>query len=751
MTPPSAAPYIVVAALLALLACSGGSSDPTSSTSTSPTSRPVAATLSPVEDEELAEAERLYAEGSFEEGVAAFELVARRGSPAAQSEASWRLAQIYYDRGDNREALALVEAYVDGNRSPDRERHALLLLGTLRMATGDLDGGEDAFRDYLETGGPAAPYAQLRLAALNAGRREYAAAADLQREALLAELPASTATEVRFDLAANLDETGDAAAAIDQYDALAADETADAYSRGEALWLLAELAAEEGDAARAADALYDTVWLYPWHDRALEALDDPRAELRPPSTRQRALVYFQHYASEAALTAFNEIAADPNADVPEAYYYLGILAERAGDYEGAKAYYDAVLAALGETRTHLTGETLRNRGATLEALGRIDEAVVSYAGSGMRDALFRAGWLSYTALGDPVSAIEYFGTSGSIVGPVHEFAEGRFWAAHVYEATGNPLHAQEALRLIVRRAPWDFYGLRAAAELNGSGPFPVVSDVPANTPPDYHAIEAWLGAEPAGDPLFEMYMERGFELYDSGFRSEAGSEFDAALAMPTYSQWQLYRLARAAENRGMPWLQTRAAWALTHQPPPFPRGTGSSPPVPAPREAFQLVYPIAYRELVNAAAAEHGVDPYLLLAAMRQESLYAPDAASPAGASGLMQIIPSTGEDIAAQLGTEDYTQLDLLRPKVSIKFGAYYLGTQLEGFGGRPEAALAAYNGGPGNAGRWLDAAGSDRDVFIETIDYSETRAYVELVLENYALYLWAYGLTPAPEIPLD
>ena len=70
---------------------------------------------------------------------------------------------------------------------------------------------------------------------------------------------------------------------------------------------------------------------------------------------------------------------------------------------------------------------------------------------------------------------------------------------------------------------------------------------------------------------------------------------------------------------------------------------------------------------------------------------------------------------------------------------------------GGNIPAALAAYNGGPGNATRWQEAAATaDPDVFLESIDFSETRAYVELVLENYAVYLYAYGLTSQPILPL-
>jgi soluble lytic murein transglycosylase len=111
-------------------------------------------------------------------------------------------------------------------------------------------------------------------------------------------------------------------------------------------------------------------------------------------------------------------------------------------------------------------------------------------------------------------------------------------------------------------------------------------------------------------------------------------------------------------------------------------------------------------------------------------------------------VIPDTADFIADQLGEDDFTLLDLFRPNVSLRFGAYYFGAQMEAFGGNARAALAAYNGGPGNAGAWLETAGGDPDLFVETITFPETRAYVELVLENYALYRYAWGETSRPAL---
>ena len=81
----------------------------------------------------------------------------------------------------------------------------------------------------------------------------------------------------------------------------------------------------------------------------------------------------------------------------------------------------------------------------------------------------------------------------------------------------------------------------------------------------------------------------------------------------------------------------------------------------------------------------------------------------------------------------------DLVRPAVSVRFGAYYLGTQLRRFGD-PLAALAAYNAGPGNARRWQEGGSGSGADFVEGVDIGETQHYVVAVMEHYAHYRRAY-----------
>jgi soluble lytic murein transglycosylase len=107
-----------------------------------------------------------------------------------------------------------------------------------------------------------------------------------------------------------------------------------------------------------------------------------------------------------------------------------------------------------------------------------------------------------------------------------------------------------------------------------------------------------------------------------------------------------------------------------------------------------------------------------------------------------MQVIPPTGEEIHADLGwPPGYETADLYRPYVSLRFGTHYLAKQRDRFDGRIDVALAAYNGGPFNAQRWLESAGDDPDLFRELVTFSETRTYIQRIKEHLTIYRALYG----------
>jgi len=163
----------------------------------------------------------------------------------------------------------------------------------------------------------------------------------------------------------------------------------------------------------------------------------------------------------------------------------------------------------------------------------------------------------------------------------------------------------------------------------------------------------------------------------------------------------------------------------------------------------ELALPLAHEDIIRQQAGDKGLDPSLLAAVIYAESRFT-DATSHAGARGLMQITPETARYIARLSGGTAFEQGDLSTPQVNISYGAYYLRYLLRRYDQNTVLALAAYNGGEGNVDRWLaEASSSERAFDKEQIPFTETREYVDRVLDARVRYREKYprelGL-PAP-----
>ena len=218
-------------------------------------------------------------------------------------------------------------------------------------------------------------------------------------------------------------------------------------------------------------------------------------------------------------------------------------------------------------------------------------------------------------------------------------------------------------------------------------------------------------------------------LLEVGLRREALEAFEEVLASVGDDPLALAALGRTFRERGMYGLAATTASRLAKA---WPEGDLRD----APLALRTLAYPLAYADLLSAEAQNQGLDPLLLAALVRQESLFEPAATSWVGARGLGQVMPATGEQIARQLGVEDFSLDDLYRPSTSIRFGAHYLASQLAYFDDQILLALSAYNGGPGNTLQWREAGGDDLDLFVEVITAVQSRLYLQHVYEHYMVY---------------
>lgn len=161
-----------------------------------------------------------------------------------------------------------------------------------------------------------------------------------------------------------------------------------------------------------------------------------------------------------------------------------------------------------------------------------------------------------------------------------------------------------------------------------------------------------------------------------------------------------------------------------------------------PTPLVRLVYPLRYESEIGAAARRNGLNPALVTAVIYEESGFDAGTTSPRGAVGLMQVLPSTAEEIARKSGGEKFVLRDLQRPGVNVLYGSYYLRRLLDRYDGSELEAIAAYNAGETNVDRWAAAArAAGRPFDVRAIQYGETREYVAEVERLRAIYDRAYG----------
>lgn len=152
---------------------------------------------------------------------------------------------------------------------------------------------------------------------------------------------------------------------------------------------------------------------------------------------------------------------------------------------------------------------------------------------------------------------------------------------------------------------------------------------------------------------------------------------------------------------------------------------------------LEMRFPLAYHDRVLEQARDKDLDPAWMYAIVRQESAFIADARSPAGALGLMQIMPGTGRKIGRSLERPLKNREQLLDADISLEFGSTYLRTLLDQLNGHPVLAAAAYNAGPHRVERWRPAEQNvSADLWIENIPYRETREYVRRVIAYTTIY---------------
>ncbi len=326
-----------------------------------------------------------------------------------------------------------------------------------------------------------------------------------------------------------------------------------------------------------------------------------------------------------------------------------------------------------------------------------------------------AGWIALRKLGEPRRAIGHFERFNRVVETPISLGRGGYWLGRAHEAAGDEARAREWYRAGAEHQT-SFYGQLAAARLDIAGD----DEIARAELPEWSKTPALRSDVVRAGVLLHFAGKEGLAFW---MFSELGKDMDGGAA--------LGGLAGLGLDLGKPHFAVRIA---KH----------------AARKGV-ILYP-AYYPVTELASYASKVEPALAMAIARQETELNPRAVSPAGARGLMQLMPGTARKVAGQIG-ESYSGERLLDDwQYNARLGQSYLAEQIAAFGGSYVLAAAAYNAGPHRASQWIAEFGDPRASNVDTIDwiesipFGETRNYVQRVIEGLYVYRTRLSGTAGP-----
>ncbi len=636
---------------------------------------------------------------------AALEVPAQRLKEIANRQA---LAQLYLENGRLTEAISQYDAIRDLARTEFTKGQMNYLAGMALLAAEDTEGAYGRFRigitqyprayeSYLglvqlvEAGvvvdeyqrGLVNFYAESYQPAIAAFQRAIAIRPD--------DYPAEAHLYIAWSYEA-LGNTAEAAAALVQYTAL---------DPASGLFETANLRSRLGETAVALQLYRDYLAQFP------DGADAPLAAWRAAGLAED-LGDVATAVSLYTLLGTNYPSFD---DASEALFWAGWLADGAGDTTTAVSRWHQLIQSYPQTE---------------------------YGGAGLV-------WLQRTLPDyDPTPTP----TPGPTATPVAEATTSLTPTPTAVPAPDLDEIATDMQRLLLTNRRLDYYWLRADGLADDQEPFVGNGRFFPPTPFEQESLqqeaEAWLRdwllldedapvSQLSPSLTADARLIVGQKLWNAGLFEAAKGEFENLRASVSEDALLSYQLALYFRDIGLYRSSILAATAVLN--------LSGQTVFEAPKFMGQLAYPTYYADLILSLAERYNYDPRLQFSLVRQESLFESFARSGAAAQGLSQVIPDTGAYIANLLNWPDFTNEDLYKPYVGLNFGAFYISQQLRTFDGHVHAALAAYNGGPGNAARWYDQAGGDLDLFVETVNFPETRLYIERIFVGFVIYDYLYS----------
>lgn len=416
-----------------------------------------------------------------------------------------------------------------------------------------------------------------------------------------------------------------------------------------------------------------------------------------PEKRHWADLWRQMHAKPAQILAKPALRQD-TAEAREILLYgIARLARR--DADQAWTQWRA-LAASHRFTDEETGRTLARIAVaavqqdTDDALDLLDRVPVAYAD----DRVQRARLVACLEAGDWKRLKRWTET---VANPDMQESSWRYWRARSLEETGDAAAAKAIYADLSGER--DYYGLMAASRLGRPYQF---HSQPLTVPDsELAAFDERPGIRRAHEFLkLAMTLQARREWY---FVTSRLDKHEMAVAAVTAYRWQWYDRAIIAAARAGEYGD------------------------------LEIRFPIVYGDLVSKYANKRDIEPAVMLSLIRAESAFAEDAYSPAGAMGLMQLMPATGRLTARKIGHPLKHINRLMHAEDNIVLGSAYLQHVLEKFDGNLAMAAAAYNAGPHRVTRWQPKTSCmPTDMWVDSIPFTETRRYVRQVIFNTAIY---------------
>ena len=571
------------------------------------------------------------------------------------------------------------------------------------------------------------------------------------------------------------------------------DETEDAYTKASADLLMGRAFIKLEMIEEAVKRLMDTVIQFPRAYDSYTSLQTLLIRGIPVDDKLRGIVEYYAKDYKSAIQSFERyLAGQPDGEDGTVYYYKGLshffleqpgLAIQAYDqliqnYPGSRFW-----AAAWDEKSYVQWKKLEeytNAASTLRSFvnhspksaeapaylfeagrilernsdleGAIDiwrqlsDEYPSYTRS--YEAIFLSG-IAYYRLNKFEEALNHFQRNAILATSTEDKAAAYLWIGKCYLAKNDTQNALSFWKQAEKTDPTDYYSIRAGQLIQNKKPTDVEKNFDLGYDLDYERPEAenWLRAtfkigtdvdlSGLGELSNDPRVQKAEELWKLDLFEQAVDLFEQIQEDNKSNPLNTYRLVNHLHSMGLFRLSINAARNILDL-----AGMDDLSSLSAPIFFTHIRFGAYFRQQMMDGIQDLNINPLVLYALLRQESLFDTTIVSSAGARGMAQFMRDTAKETSDLLGwPPGYSVEDLNRPVVAIRFAAHYLDRITTRFvNGDLFAGLAAYNAGPPSAQIWQELSHNDPDLFLEIIRFPETRTYLKHIIEFLNIYQLVY-----------